>query len=266
MATKQYCLIVILFSLFIISCTEDDTEDSDNLQPEACFELANSEFKVDDELTFTNCSQNASKFVWDFGDGNSSTQRDPSHIFSQQGDYEVILLAGEDKNNDGVLNQLDNPDSISKIIKIDPNRTSIDLTIKDANSWTIENPELLLVVGADAKLYTSQSSIDSKTPDFVAKSDENGKAVFYDLENGNYYLSVEMGDSKSSKDGFLIYGVFQTQEDIDNSAPQDGAVIGGIKYTDVNGDGLISDDDKAQFRFITIPNDEPYVRNIIIGK
>lgn len=265
MKNLKYQLFVTLLFLCTISCSEDDEIDN-NLQAEACFELSADRGKVGDELNFTNCSQNASKFVWDFGDGETSTQEEPNHIFSQQGNYEVRLLAGEDKNNDGVLTLLDNPDSVSRTISVDPNRTSIDITIRDATSWTSGNPELAIVVGADAKLYASQSSIDSDTPDIIVKSDDNGKATFYDLENGDYFLSVEMGDLKSSKDGFLIGGVFPSQEDIDNSAPQTGAIIGGIKYIDVNGDGIISNDDEAQFLFIAIPDDEPFMREIVIGK
>ena len=264
MMIKHQCVIGSLFFLFAISCSEDEANDpGDDQQAEACFEVADDGIKVGDELKFVNCSQNASRFVWDFGDGTSSTQKDPSHTYSQQGEYEIQLLAGEDENNDGTL---DNPDSVLKTVTIAPNRISIEITIKDATTWTLENPGLSIVVGADAKLYAGQSSIDADTPDIIVKSDENGKATFYDLENGDYYLSVEMGDLKSSKAGFLIAGVFQSQEDIDNSPFQEDAAIGEIKYLDANGDGIISDDDMAQFRFITIPSDEPFTREVVIGK
>ena len=46
-----------------------------------------------DELVFTNTSENAYYFLWDFGDGTSSEQKNPTHIYSQPGTYEVILRA-----------------------------------------------------------------------------------------------------------------------------------------------------------------------------
>jgi plastocyanin len=41
--------------------------------------------------TFTNTSQNASRFQWDFGDGSTSSEGNPSHEFSEDGTYTVCL-------------------------------------------------------------------------------------------------------------------------------------------------------------------------------
>jgi PKD repeat protein len=63
------------------------------------------------ELTFTNCSQSAVSYLWIFGDGNSSSQYEPKHIFSTSGTYKVILLAQsheiKDVNADGIINLMD---------------------------------------------------------------------------------------------------------------------------------------------------------------
>ena len=46
------------------------------------------------QVQFTNqSSQNASSFSWNFGDGNSSTQANPSHTYTQDGTYTVVLTA-----------------------------------------------------------------------------------------------------------------------------------------------------------------------------
>lgn len=42
---------------------------------------------------FTNTSQNATQYNWDFGDGNFSTQISPSHAYSSNGIYIVTLTA-----------------------------------------------------------------------------------------------------------------------------------------------------------------------------
>lgn len=43
--------------------------------------------------TFTNTSTGATSYLWDFGDGNTSTQQNPVHTFSGPGNYIVCLIA-----------------------------------------------------------------------------------------------------------------------------------------------------------------------------
>jgi len=50
-----------------------------------------------DEIKFTNLSISASDFEWDFGDGTTSTEKEPTHTFADEGSYSVSLTA-MDKN------------------------------------------------------------------------------------------------------------------------------------------------------------------------
>jgi PKD repeat protein len=43
--------------------------------------------------TFTNTSENADTYLWDFGDGNSSTEENPVHTYADNGLYTVKLTA-----------------------------------------------------------------------------------------------------------------------------------------------------------------------------
>ncbi len=45
-----------------------------------------------DTIHFTDLSYNASTFYWDFGDGSTSTQASPSHVYSSPGTYSVQLI------------------------------------------------------------------------------------------------------------------------------------------------------------------------------
>ena len=45
------------------------------------------------DFTFTNNSQNAANYNWDFGDGGMSSEVSPIHTYSQSGDYTVTLTA-----------------------------------------------------------------------------------------------------------------------------------------------------------------------------
>lgn len=44
-------------------------------------------------LIFTNGSSNASGYEWDFGDGTTSTEENPEHTYTSNGEYEVTLNA-----------------------------------------------------------------------------------------------------------------------------------------------------------------------------
>ena len=44
-------------------------------------------------VTFTNNSTGADSYLWDFGDGNTSTDSDPIHTYAAEGDYNVTLTA-----------------------------------------------------------------------------------------------------------------------------------------------------------------------------
>ncbi|MDA9018478.1 BspA family leucine-rich repeat surface protein, partial [Saprospiraceae bacterium] len=44
-------------------------------------------------VTFTNNSTGADSYLWDFGDGNTSTDSDPIHTYAAEGDYTVTLTA-----------------------------------------------------------------------------------------------------------------------------------------------------------------------------
>lgn len=243
---------------------DDDHTNIDT--PEACFDITPLVGKVGDEIQFTNCSQHATHFAWTFGDGESSTQQEPVHIFRKQGSYEIKLFAGEDINGDGILDSFDDPDSTVKNIEIDPNHLSAELTIFSTSSWTPETPELAVVPGATIHLYKEQpTSFELGEPDYTFTSDENGKVMFYDQDVIAKCFIVEKNGESNIVDGYLIGGVFQNQEEIDNSAFQEGATIGGYKYVDIDGDGVITESDQTACGFISISNDETFTTDVFIG-
>lgn len=95
---KLSWVLIALFALTVVSsCKKDD----DDPKPEI---IASFDFEQDQtnqlQVTFTNNSQNATSYEWDFGDGSSSTEKDPVHVYESYGQYTVKLTAKGDGNPD----------------------------------------------------------------------------------------------------------------------------------------------------------------------
>ncbi len=90
-----FCVIGLLLAL-LLSCQEE--EKPAPLLPLAEFNTSQSDSLANLLIEFENKSTNASSFIWDFGDGQSSTQKSPKHRYEQGGVYTVRLTA---LNKDG---------------------------------------------------------------------------------------------------------------------------------------------------------------------
>jgi len=55
------------------------------------------------EVIFTNTSENAEYYLWDFGDGFISSSANPSHVYTFDGEFDVILSAGNDFCSDDLF-------------------------------------------------------------------------------------------------------------------------------------------------------------------
>ena len=106
---KQY---LILIFLVFIGCKKDEPK----VNSKACFDYSpNDNIKVGDTLTFANCSENAIKYIWDFGDGDTSTLKFPYHTYYSAGNYKVTLSASNESSTDTLMKTIEispKPDQI----------------------------------------------------------------------------------------------------------------------------------------------------------
>ncbi len=90
-------IVLGLMSLTVLVGCEDDSLPEagsipDLTPPSAAFTAAQDD---DDFLTFyfANLSNSATDYAWDFGDGNTSTDKDAVNTFPDEGQYTVTLKA-----------------------------------------------------------------------------------------------------------------------------------------------------------------------------
>ncbi|GAB4298393.1 MAG: hypothetical protein Kow0068_22290 [Marinilabiliales bacterium] len=57
----------------------------------ADFKVSNEVVFKGEQIYFRNFSEDASKYLWDFGDNETSTEENPVHIYNQSGNYDVTL-------------------------------------------------------------------------------------------------------------------------------------------------------------------------------
>ncbi len=87
--TKQ--LLLTILTLFLFSCKPDEGTDPQPLA--AHFTIQNDKCIAACNISFTNSSVNAVSYLWDFGDGQSSTEENPVHEYLFSGEYQVQLTA-----------------------------------------------------------------------------------------------------------------------------------------------------------------------------
>ena len=91
--THYHVFVLLLCCVFCLMVSCKDDEGGKNAKPVAKFTAQNDGCKFPCTITFTNTSQNATTWQWDFGDGNGSTEENPSHEYIESGEYTVTLTA-----------------------------------------------------------------------------------------------------------------------------------------------------------------------------
>ncbi|MGK7392341.1 MAG: PKD domain-containing protein [Candidatus Cyclobacteriaceae bacterium M2_1C_046] len=84
-----YVLFMLIGSFMIFSsCSDDEPVVVEDPVASFQFEADPDDFR---KVTFSNFSQNFETSLWDFGDGNTSTEESPVHTYAEAGDYQVEL-------------------------------------------------------------------------------------------------------------------------------------------------------------------------------
>jgi len=158
---KLLSLILLATILMVPSCKKDDPE------PEPLkvgFKYSPDNPVAGDLVTFTNSTDGGSSFAWDFGDGSSATDKEPTHTYTKSGKYSVVLKV-DNKENQTYTKEIEVGDALP-VIKYTPN--AIEAGKEITFSASIYNPD------NDAVEYKWVFDANNVVSDDL---DDNGKAT-----------------------------------------------------------------------------------------
>ncbi|MFZ4543582.1 MAG: PKD domain-containing protein [Saprospiraceae bacterium] len=135
------------------------------------------------QFVFKNNSANANSYLWNFGDGNTSTEINPTHTYASSGMFETELQAIKcnlkssaiEKLQTGILSATQNQNEEAKII-ISPNPVVSDLNLKIEES----------LMGSTYEIF----NLDGKVVDKGNLLSLNNLIETPTLSNGFYILCV----------------------------------------------------------------------------
>jgi PKD repeat protein len=165
------------------------------------FPTADFDFQVNgNTVTFTNQSLLTTDILWDFGDGTSSTEQNPTHQYASIGTYMVLLIAHNNCGNktkvQPIIIQTTDIEELTKQtnFQIYPNPTDGLFTLKISNATNYESTKKgrIIVVDALGRLILQQS--------MELKQDES--EVLLDASSwsaGSYRVGVEIDGVWKSK-------------------------------------------------------------------
>lgn len=162
---KRILYFTLVFPFILLSC---------EISPRAYFSATPGDPVVGEDVWFTNESENAADFEWDFGDGYIANEAHPVHRYTASGSFQVILKVWS-------RNGLSDEASLVIDVKI-PTLLEIEV---------LEYYDEYPVEGASVILYPTLDDWDNETNMIIEGfTDSDGKVVFGDLDNFVHYVDV----------------------------------------------------------------------------
>lgn len=195
----KYLCMLIPCIMIVSSCGDDDPDD---MTPMTTDPIASFQFEVSAdnyaEVSFTNFSQNATVYSWDFGDGNSSEEENPTHIYAAGGDYDVTLTASNAAGTSATRTE--------SLSLTDPNSQLTLLAGASSKTWYLQREGIALGVGP-AMLDNGWWSFGGVTPlaerpcilddsytfhvDGTFEANTNGTLFIDNVTNGGWVINGE---------------------------------------------------------------------------
>lgn len=201
--------------VLVIGCSKDDP---------APLAVANFTFSDDAKfaplkIQFQAQTENAIKVEWDFGDGNTSTDPNPSHIYTKGGTYQVRL---------DVFNSEDKKDTKTKSLVVlnAPTKFRIDqikITNVTIGGWDASsNPDIFLKISDDNNTnYFSTATVDEVSVSTLPLtfSSAHGFPITISSDDFNFNFTIELWDEDAAT--FEFMGGYYLK--VNDHIPDDGS-------------------------------------------
>ena len=197
-------VFTVLMSLLLSSCSSDDTS-------RQTFPLsADISHSIDGkQVAFQGLTHSAISWYWDFGDGTSSTEQNPVHVYTDGG-YYVAILTATDKNGNTEMSEVKMAIAVTPYILLTGGPTATE-----GKTWKL-------------------SASHSENGDYFALADPNFSPVDPDitpLPDGAFSLFLGFGEVYDDEYTFHFNGNYE----IDLKA--DGGALSGLVYQFVSAGG-----------------------------
>jgi PKD repeat protein len=176
---------------------EDNEETTVSLSPLAKPRFSIATYK--DSVVVTNQSVDATSYMWDFGDGNTSANEDDYNIYDTSGNYTITLTAtnncGSRDSSFTISVTVPTPGSIGEVdvwnsVKLYPNPTSnvVNFSVGHKESGTLE----LNLTDVTGKTIWLESFVKSGF-------EVEGQVDLTELPKGVYFATFKLGNSELTK-------------------------------------------------------------------
>ncbi|MGQ1910364.1 PKD domain-containing protein [Marinifilum sp. RC60d5] len=219
-------LMILVLALSFTACDfeydlPEANSKADETAPTAYFTYAQGQGTAEEwkDYTFSNLSNSATDYVWDFGDGNTSTDKDGKNTYPGEGTYTVTLTSSDKLGVTSTYSETievvepEAPSAIELVI-LNPSFDEPGDDGKYTSPWVDGN------MGKTIQISTSTSFVGGKSSKFpTAVTDpriayQSGIAVTPNTDYTiTYYYSIETGDPSTNTVAVLA-GTVTSPDDV----------------------------------------------------
>ncbi len=165
--TSFYSLFLILF-ISLASCSEE--KETPEPLSQAVFSQDRNVVELNEVVTFSNASLNATRYEWDFGNGQTSTAANVTVSYPKPGTYTVSLIS---YNNQNIASTTNTTVKVGERYLTGIKVNSINFSKKFGGAWDVnDGPDLILWFGESSRfVYNNNLDLGADyTPAMLPKS------------------------------------------------------------------------------------------------
>ncbi len=208
---KNITTWVLALALLTYGCQDAGDEGRKPIDPPtANFSSTNTNCRAPCQVDFESLSQNADSYLWTFGDGDTSSKENPTHVFESEGIYSVSFKAENFKGADVVVKEIKIDSGFSRVGINSITLNDFPATDTNNASWDpnsppdvyvefLEKPDSVLIGNTQVFPNVVDSITLPKTWDF------NSPLLELDNFDKSYAVRVIDQDSNMPNDTVFTY-------------------------------------------------------------